>query len=142
VIILEKGAFEELPEEIKEEIKGRRKLIRDLEPYDVSEPILDECIDFDLISPDKKRIGRERYKCTFSRKDIYIIITCCALWEMGIEKSERDQLLKGCSLKDVKEVQRKIKDSSYLQFLDFLKNKKVVLERREGLRKFLTFKLP
>lgn len=133
MINLEKETLKELPKEIE----GRRKLIRDLDDYKVPKSILDECIDSDLISPEKERIGKEKWKLTFSRKDMYIIITCCALWETGIEKSERKQLLKGYSLEDIKELQRKIKDSPYLQFLEFLKKKKIVLVEREALQKFV-----
>lgn len=130
-----------------EQINSRGELVKKFKkdyPGEVTESLVKDCEKCKAITPVSK--GKEgpgrTTRFMYSREHMVIIIAYDVLWEMGIEKSERDQLLEGCSLKDIKELQRKIKDSSYLQFLDFLKKKGVKLDyERKALRDLLNFKI-
>lgn len=132
---------------LSEQINSRGELVktfREKYPGEVPESIVKDCEKCKAITPASKgKPGPGRpARCVYSREHIVIIIAYAVLWGMGIEKSEIDQLLKGCSLKDIKELQRKIKDSSCLQLLDFLKKKGVKLDyERKALRDLLSFKI-
>ena len=133
---------------LPEKINSRDKLVKELNKiYHVTIDTVMECQECGAIKPEGKR-GRGRTgRYIYSREQMVIIIAYNALWEMGIEKSEIKELLKECSLEDIKEIQRQIKSSSYLKILDFLKEKlkekKVKLDyEREGIRGFLDFKIP
>jgi len=132
---------------LPEQINSRGELVEKFKkdyPGEVTESIVKDCEKCKAIKPafkGKRGPGRPT-SFVYSREHMVIIIAYDVLWEMGIEKSERDQLLEGCSLKDIKELQRKIKDYSYLQFLDFLKKKGVRLGyERKALRDLLSFKI-
>jgi len=132
---------------LPEEIKSRGELVEKFKkdyPGEVTESTVKDCEKCKAITPvSKGKPGPGRpTRFVYSREHMVITIAYGVLWEMGIEKKERDQLLEGCSLKDIKELQRKIKDSSYLQILDFLKKKGVKLDyERKALRDLLSFKI-
>lgn len=132
---------------LPEQIESRGELVEKFKtdyPGEVTVGTIKDCEKCKAITPaskGKRGPGRTT-RFIYSREHMVIIIAYDVLWEMGIEKSERDQLLEGCSLKDIKELQRKIKDYSYLQFLDFLKKKGVKLDyERKALRDLLDFKI-